>query len=98
MPKVSTRVDVCNGHDLCAPRSFATHSSDVWAEGVEVVRQGDLLKPHGCSNHPPHPAAVVVALRNVYANGSPLTVVGSTVGCPSMSVKTGRSTVFAGGR
>ena len=62
MPKVSTRVDVCNGHDLCAPRSFATHSSDVWAEGVQVVRQGDLLKPHGCSNHPPHPAAVVVAM------------------------------------
>ena len=98
MPKVSTKVDVCSGHDACASRSFATSSSDVYAEGEKVVRETDMLDPHGCDKHPPHPASVVAGESTVFANGLPITVVGSGVSCPSLTVKTGRATVFAGGR
>jgi uncharacterized Zn-binding protein involved in type VI secretion len=94
MPEVSTRVDVCQGHDACAPRSFATHSPNVLAESFEVTRQGDELAPHGCPEHPPHGAVVAQACPTVLVNGRPIAVIGSTVTCPSGIVATGRPTVL----
>jgi len=98
VPKVSTRVDLCQGHDLCAPRPFATSSPDVYAERILVTREGDTFMPHGCPGHSPHSATVVAACPTVYANGRRLTVIGSLIDCPSVKVGTGRATVFAGGK
>ncbi len=99
MPEVSTSVDLCQGHDACAPRAFATHSPNVFAETFPVTRQGDEFVEHGCPDHPPHGAVVSHAHQNVLVNGQPITVVGSTVSCPSGVVATGRPSVLvaAGG-
>lgn len=96
MPEVSTKVDLCQGHDACSPRSFASHSPDVFAETFEVTRQGDALQEHGCPDHPPHGAVVSQAWQNVLVNGRPITVIGSAVSCPSGVVGTGRPTVLVG--
>lgn len=96
MPEVSTKVDLCQGHDACAPRPFSTFSPDVFAETFEVTRQGDSFQEHGCSEHPPHGAVVSYGWQEVLVNGSPITVVGSTVSCPSGVVGTGRPSVLVG--
>lgn len=98
MPKVSTRVDLCRGHDACPPRPFETSSPNVFAEGIRVAREGDTFKAHSCSSHTPHSATVVAACPTVFANGRRIAVIGSLVDCPSVKVGTGRATVFAGGR
>ncbi|MEP7120984.1 MAG: PAAR domain-containing protein [Byssovorax sp.] len=93
---MTTKVDLCSGHDACAPRPFATFSANVFAETFEVARQGDSLQEHACSSHPPHAAVVTHAWQNVLANGSPLAVIGSTVSCPSATLGTGRPSVLVG--
>lgn len=96
MPKVSTVVDKCSGHDACAPRPFATKSPDCTVEGKKVTRQGDLFVPHGCPNHPPHPAVCSKGFSTVTVNNRPVAYVGAGVSCPSATVGTGRSTVTVG--
>jgi uncharacterized Zn-binding protein involved in type VI secretion len=96
MPEVSTRVDLCAGHDACAPRPFSTHSPNVRAEGFEVTRQNDSFEEHGCPEHPPHGAIVSYGYQTVTANGQPIAVVSSTVSCPSGVVGTGRPSVLVG--
>lgn len=96
MPDVTTKVDLCEGHDACAPRPFDSFSPDVFAEGFEVVRETDALQEHGCPDHPPHGAVVSYAWQNVLVNCLPISVVGSTVSCPSGMVGTGRPTVMVG--
>lgn len=96
MPDVTTKVDLCSGHDACAPRPFATFSPDVFAETFEVARQGDSLQDHGCPHHPPHGAVVSYAWQSVLVNGAPIAVIGSTVSCPSGTLGTGRPSVLVG--
>lgn len=96
MPDVTTKVDLCSGHDACAPRPFSTFSKNVFAETFEVARQGDSLQEHGCPDHPPHAAVVSYAWQTVLANGAPIAVIGSTVSCPSGTIGTGRPSVLVG--
>jgi uncharacterized Zn-binding protein involved in type VI secretion len=96
MPDVSTRVDLCRGHDACAPRPFAEHSPNVFAETFEVTREGDSFRSHGCPDHPPHGAVVTYGWQNVLVNGRPITVIGSSVSCLSAEVGTGRPSVLVG--
>ncbi len=96
MPEVSTKVDLCQGHDSCKPRPFAEHSPDVYAETFPVTRQGDGFEEHSCPDHPPHSAVVSYGWQSVRVNGSPITVIGSTVTCPSGVVGTGRPSVLVG--
>jgi uncharacterized Zn-binding protein involved in type VI secretion len=93
MPDVSTKVDLCRGHDACPPRAFATFSVDVFAEGFEVVRQEDQLQDHGCPVHVPHGAIIRRGFQTVKVNGHPVGYVGATVSCPSGEVNTGRPSV-----
>jgi uncharacterized Zn-binding protein involved in type VI secretion len=97
MPDVSTKVDLCRGHDACPKRPFDSFSPNVFVEGFEIVREGDRLQPHGCSKHPPHGAVVRQGWPNVYANGLRIGFVGATVSCPSREVVTGRPSVHVGG-
>ena len=97
MPRVSTKVDVCKGHDACPPRPLATFSPDVTAEGLEVAREGDDLLQHGCPKHsPPHRAKISRGFPTVFANGKPVGYVGASVSCASTQMKTGRATVVVG--
>ena len=96
MPEISTKVDLCQGHDACPPRPFAWYSPDVTAEGFEVARETDTLQPHGCPQHVPHGAVVSRGWQSVRVNGQPIAYVGATVTCPSNVVATGRVSVLVG--
>ena len=96
MPDVTTNVDLCQGHDSCAPRPFATWSPDVLAETFPVARQGDAFEPHGCSQHPAHPAIVGYGWQTVLVNQRPVACVTATVTCASNRVGTGRPSVLVG--
>jgi uncharacterized Zn-binding protein involved in type VI secretion len=96
MPMVSTKVDLCRGHDACRPRPFESFSPDVTVEGFEVTRERDALQPHGCSDHPPHGAVVSRGFPSVTVNGERVAYVGATVTCPSGEVATGRPSVWVG--
>ncbi len=96
MNLVSTKIDVCAGHDACPPRSLASYSPDVTAEGIEIARQDDNLVGHGCSVHPPHGATVSYGWQSVTVNNRPIAHVGASVSCPSGVLSTGRRSVTVG--
>jgi uncharacterized Zn-binding protein involved in type VI secretion len=96
MPFICTKVDLCAGHDACPPRAFSTFSPTVFAEGLEVVAQGDVLHEHGCPAHAPHSAIVTAGCSTVLVGGKEIAVVGSPVSCPSGVLVTYRPTVTAG--
>ncbi len=97
MPLVSTKVDLCQGHDACPPRPFSSFSPNVTAEGFEVTRETDSFQSHGCPAHVPHGAVVSQGYPSVYVNGQRLAYVGASVTCPSSIVGTGRPSVLVGG-
>lgn len=96
MPRVSTHVDLCQGHDACAPRPFSSHSPNVTCEGFQATRQGDSFEEHGCSEHPSHSAVVGYGWQTVLVNQRPVACVTATVTCPSSAVGTGRPSVLVG--
>jgi uncharacterized Zn-binding protein involved in type VI secretion len=96
MPKVSTKVDVCSGHDACPPRAFSSWSPDTEIENIAVTREGDSFVPHGCPVHVPHSAVVSAGYSTVEVNNKPVAYVGASVSCPSPIVATGRATVTVG--
>ncbi|HHH29582.1 MAG TPA: hypothetical protein ENK57_14720 [Polyangiaceae bacterium] len=96
MPRVSTKVDVCSGHDACPSRPFSSWSPDTEVENIPVTREGDSFQPHGCAVHPPHSAVVSAGSPTVEVNGRRVAYVGASVSCPSPIVATGRSTVTVG--
>ena len=96
MPNVSTKVDVCSGHDACPPRSFSSWSADCEVENIPVTREGDSFQAHGCPVHPPHSAVVSAGFSTVEVNGRPVAYVGASVSCPSPIVAKGRGTVTVG--
>jgi uncharacterized Zn-binding protein involved in type VI secretion len=96
MPRVSTKVDVCKGHDACPRRAFRSFSPNVFVEGIAMVREGDSLKPHGCDDHTPHSAKITRGWGTVTANGRRVGYVGASVSCASSQVATGRPSVWVG--
>ncbi|MEM1034124.1 MAG: PAAR domain-containing protein [Myxococcota bacterium] len=96
MPDLSTKVDLCRGHDACPPRAFQSFSPNVFAEGFEVTREGDAFHPHGCPVHPPHGAVVRRGYPSVFVNRRRVAYIGATVTCPSGEVATGRPSVRLG--
>jgi uncharacterized Zn-binding protein involved in type VI secretion len=96
MPEISTKVDLCQGHDACAPRPFQSFSTNVLAEGFEISRETDSFQTHGCPAHVPHSAVVSHGWQSVKVNGHPIAYVGATVTCPSNVVGTGRVSVLVG--
>lgn len=94
MPDVSTKVDLCAGHDACRPRPFDSFSPNVLAEGYEVTRETDSFQNHGCPEHSPHGAVVTQGYPTVTVNGLRVAYVGAPVSCPSAVVGTGRPSVL----
>lgn len=96
MAHVSSKVDICAGHDGCAPRDLGSASPNVTVEGIPVARQQDALRAHGCSQHPPHAATITYGWQTVTVNNQPIACVGALVSCPSGVMHTGRPTVIVG--
>ena len=82
-----------------APQTIATEagSSDVFAVGVGVVRDGDVEQSHtipGCSSHQ---TGLATFSPNVYANGKKIGRLNDTYTCGAKIVSVTQNTVFANG-
>jgi uncharacterized Zn-binding protein involved in type VI secretion len=82
-----------------APQTIATEagSDTVFAEGVGVVRQGDVEQSHtipGCSSHQ---TGLATFSPTVYANSKPIGRLNDTYACGAKIVNVTQSTVFANG-
>lgn len=97
MPAVTRKGDICTGHGCWPPRPNAQGSPDVFANGIEVHRQGDAWLPHTCPAIPETHAGVLASgSATVFVNGKQISRIGDPVSCGS-SVATGSADVFAGG-
>ncbi len=83
MPAVTRLGDVCTGHGCFPPRPSISSSSNVFVNGIPVVRVGDDYAPHGCSNCRPHPGKLASGSATVFVNGRPVGRVGDAVSCGS---------------
>ena len=82
-----------------APQDIATEagSPDVFAEGVGVVRDGDVEQSHtipGCSSHQ---TGLATFSPNVYANGKAIGRLNDTYSCGAKITSVTQSTVYANG-
>lgn len=82
-----------------APQTIATDegSSDVFAESVGVVRQGDKEQSHtfpGCASHQ---TGLATYSPNVYANGKPIGRLNDTYTCGAKIVSVTQGSVYANG-
>lgn len=80
-----------------APKIIATDagSSDVFAEGVGVVRVGDKVQIHNQPGCIPHAPTLAVGSGTVFANNKALGRKGDTYG-GGEKITTGAATVIAG--
>jgi len=96
-PAVTRKTDKDVVH--CSVPNRAQHSPDVWANSLQVSRQGDHNTPHlipcgdGCCTHT---APITTGSTTVFINGKGCGRVGDAItGCTS--VQQGSPNVFAGG-
>jgi uncharacterized Zn-binding protein involved in type VI secretion len=96
MPGV-VREDASTG-DPCGapPRNPSEYSSDVFANGKNVVRFGDAYEAHSCPGSPPHGATASAGSSTVFVNGKPVHRIGDAISCGSTG-SNGSTDVIAGG-
>ncbi len=96
MPAVTRKGDICTGHGCFPPRPSTGASSDVFANGIAVHRQGDAWAVHGCPACVPHGGVLASGSSTVFVNGRQVGRIGDPVDCGS-TVASGSADVFAGG-
>lgn len=99
LPIVRMGVDICSGHPagptFFTPRPALTGSTDVFVEGLPVVRAGvDMWAPH-TNIISVHSGAGVGGSPTVLCNGVPVMRLGDPINCGSVAAM-GSSTVFCG--
>jgi uncharacterized Zn-binding protein involved in type VI secretion len=85
------KTDLCSGHDGFAPRSASEYSSDVFVNGLNVVREGDLWSQH--CNDSCH-TGVGIGSATVYVNSRKAIKKGDAIDCGS-TTNGSSSDVFA---
>lgn len=94
MPAVSRKGDIASGHGCFPPTPAIGASPDVYADGINALRKGDPVVPHGCGQCPPHGRSVSAGSGTVFVNGKAFARKGDSIGCGgSMSGASG--TVYA---
>lgn len=83
MPAVSRKSDLSTAGDICV-----TYSPNVYANGLNVARQGDLY------TGPPSPGTVVTGSPNVFANSLQVARIGDPL-TDGDAVATGSGNVLA---
>ena len=78
---------------LAPPRAPLTFSTDVFVEGLGVVRLGDNYIPHACGVIP-HAAVLASGSPTIFVNNQPVGRISDLISCGSL-VAEGASTVFA---
>ncbi len=94
MPRVAFSTSVCNGGCGAPPAPAASWSPNVFANGRNVVRQGDAFVPH--SIPPLHGRVVASGSSTVYVNGRQAARIGDPLTCGA-SIATGSPDVYMGG-
>lgn len=98
MPAVARQNDQFKtGHPGDAVSKLTGPSSDVFADGIGVERQGDPSVPHRIQNGSQvstHTVKISGGSSTVFVNGKPIARVGDSIDAGKIS--TGSSTVFAG--
>lgn len=85
---------ICTGHGCWPPRQNLTASSNVFANGLGIIRLGDTWQVH-CCDKSCHLGAVSAGASNVYINGRPAARIGDPISCGSL-IASGSSNVWAG--
>lgn len=81
MPFVTRKTDVCSGHGCFPPRPSTSWSPNVYANSLNVERNGDGLASHCCG--PPCHSSNWVGGSSVYVNGKAIQKEGSPIACGS---------------
>jgi len=93
MPAVTRVTDICSGHGCFAPRQARTGSTNVFANGLGVVRKDDEWDTHCCVTC--HNGISTTVSTKVFANGRGVTRIGDEISCGSVSAQ-GSHNVFFG--
>jgi uncharacterized Zn-binding protein involved in type VI secretion len=96
MPSVSRVGDLCTGHQCWRPRPNVSGSDNVFVNGIQAHRVGDLWSFHSCRRKGGHVSVLASGSSSVFVNGRPLGRIGDSVACGSR-VAQGSGNVFAGG-
>ena len=97
MPSVTRLGDLSTGHGSYIPTNTTSASSNVFVNGIGVVKVGDSYAPHGSpSPSPAHGRSASGGSGSVYVNGQPIHRIGDSISCGDTSAQ-GSSNVFAGG-
>lgn len=82
-----------------SPQDIGTDegSSDVFVEGVGVVRQGDKEQSHTIPSCSTHQTGLATFSPNVFANGKPIGRLNDTYACGAKIINVTQSTVYANG-
>lgn len=93
MPGIVRKGDIGSGHGCFPPRPNIEGSPDVWADNIQVHRQGDVWGPHTC-NGSTHTSVLASGSSNVFANNKPVGRLNDPIACGSTCV-VASSDVFA---
>jgi len=78
------KTDNCSGHGCWPPRPSAEASTDVFVNGIGVVRYGDTMEIHCCPPDIDCHGGTHIGVRDVYANGLSIQVTGDPIDCGSV--------------
>lgn len=95
MTEIARLGDKCTGHDSYPPRPSISASSNVFVNGVPVLRVGDSFAVHCDNNGNCHGGQVAAGSSSVFANGSPVARIGDPVSCGS-SIASGSGDIIGG--
>lgn len=93
MPQASRKGDTGSGHGCFPPSSAISASPDVYHDGINALRKGDAVAPHGCKDCPPHGRSVSGGSPTVFINGRAAARIGDGIDCGG-SMAAGSGTVF----
>lgn len=95
MAGIVRKTDMCSGHGGFPPRLPTSWSSNVYANGLEVVRVPDSWASHSDDAPSTHSGTSSSGSATVFANGLPMCRIGDSVSCGS-TMPNGSTNVFAG--
>lgn len=92
MAGVVRKNDLCSGHGCFPPRPNIQGSPNIWANNIQVHRQGDTWSSHTCGGT--HASILAVGSPNVFANNKPVGRKNDAIACGSICM-IASSNVFA---
>lgn len=86
--------DFSTGHPSHLPRSTASASGKVFADGIGIHRVGDIWLPHPINAHAITPQATISGSGKTFADGIAISRIGDAISCGDF-IGTGSSKTFS---